>query len=271
MSCNPIADFSRWLIAFIIVIILHIAVAAGLMIGWNPLPPNNQIAPAAVMIELAALPEAPNNNPQPDPAPKEQVASDPTPTQPEPINEPDPLPDPEPIEVPKPKIVIAKQQKPKPIKKPIKEPIEKPLDKPKQITEDTKPKADVTTNASMVSGNISDRVAAPGTTSSNTPSKAQITWQSQLFGRIARYKRYPSEARYKRQEGTVIVNFTISAQGQVLSKRIIRSSGFPLLDQEVLDLLTRAEPLPKPPADILKGSNSRAITIPINFNLKKDR
>lgn len=271
MSNTSTDNTLRWSVAFIIVVTFHTIAAIGLIVGWNPLPPKVPNPPAAVMIELAALPEAPNNSPQPEPAPKEQIASDPTPVPHEPIKEPDPLPDPKPIEAPKPKVVIAKQQKPKPIKKPIKEPVEKPLDKPKQLTEDTKPKAEVTTNASMASNNISDKTAAPATTSSASPSKAQITWTAQLYSQIARYKRYPSEARYKHQEGIVTVNFTITSDGRVLDKRIVKSSNFPLLDQEVLDLLSRAEPLPKPPADILKGGNSRAITIPINFNLKKDR
>lgn len=271
MSSSSLANTSRWLIALIIVIFLHIALAVALMMGWNPLPPAIPAPPPAVMLELAALPEAPNSNPVPDPAPVEQVASNPTPAEPEVIKEPDPIPTPEPVEAPKPKIVIAKKPEPKPIKKPVKKPVIEPIKKPQPDTEDTQPKADVTTQASMASDNPSHRVAAPATTSSTRPSKAQITWQSQLFSRIARYKRYPTEARYKRQEGTVTVNFTISAQGNVLSKRIVKSSGYPLLDQEVLDLLSRAEPLPKPPADILNGSDRRAITIPINFNLRKDR
>ncbi len=271
MSSNSIANTSRWLIAFIIVVALHIGLATALMLGWNPLPPAQPPIPAAVMLELAPLPEAPNNTPQENPAPVEQVASDPTPVEPEPIQEPDPIPVPEPVEAPEPKVVIQKKPEPKPIKKPVEKPVEKPIEKPKEITEDTRPKAEVTTNSSAVSDRVSDRVAAPVTTSSTRPSKAQITWQSQLFSRIARYKRYPREARSKHQEGTVSVNFTIDAQGQVLAKHIVKSSGYPSLDQEVLDLLDRAQPLPKPPADVLNGNSSRAITIPINFNLRRDR
>lgn len=256
-----------WLISLVIVIGLHIGVAVALIIGWNPAPPVPLSAPAAIMIELSPTIEAPNNTPQENPAPVTQEASEPTPVEPEPVVEPEPLPEP-PIETPKPKVVINKQPKPKPIKKPVKKPIEKPIEKPKEITTDTKPKAETTSTASAVSENISDRVAAPETTASTRPSKAQITWQSRLFAHITRYKRYPRMARSKRQQGTVSVNFTINAQGRVSSKRIVKSSGYPLLDQEVLDLLDRAQPLPKPPADVLKGKTARTITIPINFNLK---
>lgn len=256
----------RWLISLLIVIGLHIGLATALIIGWAPSPPNIQEAPAAIMVELSPLIEAPNNTPQEDPAPVTQEVSNPTPTEPEPIDEPEPMPEP-PVETPKPKLVINKP-KPKPIKKPIEKPMEKPIEKPKEITNDTQPKADATSKASAASNNVSDRVAAPETTASTGPSKAQITWQSRLFAHIARYKRYPLMARNKRQQGTVSVNFTIDAQGKVSNKRIVKSSGYALLDQEVMDLLDRAQPLPLPPADVLNGKTARAITIPINFNLK---
>lgn len=256
-----------WLISLIIVIVLHITIAAALIIGWTPPPLPPTTAPAAIMLEFSPLIETPNNTPQEDPAPVTQEASDPTPVEPEPIKEPDLLPEP-PVEAPKPRVVINKQPKPKPIKKPIRKPVEKPIKKPKEITNDTKPKADVTSTASAASQNVSDRVAAPETIVSKGPSKAQITWQSRLFSHITRYKRYPRMARSKRQQGTVSVNFTIDSQGKVSAKNIVKSSGYPLLDQEVLDLLDRAQPLPKPPAKILNGKISRTITIPISFNLK---
>lgn len=256
-----------WVISLIIVIGLHISLAVALMFSWHAAPPPPLTAPAAIMVELAPSIEAPNNTPQKDPAPITQQISDPTPEEPDPIDEPDPLPEPI-IEKPDPKVVINKQPKPKPIKKPVKKPIEKPIEKPKEITEDTLPKAEISSTASAVSDRISDRVAAPETTASTSPSKAQITWQSRLFAHIAKYKRYPMMARKKRQQGTVSVNFTIDTQGNLSAKRIVKSSGYPLLDQEVLNLLDRAQPLPKPPADVLNGKNARTITIPINFNLK---
>lgn len=267
MQSKQSSSITLWLISLIIVIGLHIGLAVALMVSWNAAPPPLLTAPAAIMIELSPTIEAPNNTPQEDPAPITQQVSNPTPVESDPIDEPTPLPEP-PIEAPKPKVVINKQPKPKPIKKSVKKPIEKPIEKPKETTEDTLPKAESTSKTSAVSDKVSDRVAAPETTASNRPSKAQITWQSRLFAHIARYKRYPLMARKKRQQGTVSVNFTIDTQGKVSAKRVVKSSGYPLLDQEVLNLLDRAQPLPKPPADVLNGKNARTITIPINFNLK---
>lgn len=264
MHSNSTATFARWSIAFIIVVALHFGFAALLLTNWNPNKP--QEIPAAVMIELAPFAESPTNTPSEDPAAVTQEASDPTPVEPEPIKEPEPLPEPA-VETPKPKVVI---QKPKPIKKPIKKPIEKPIEKPKEITQDTKPKADITSTASAAaSNNKSDRTTAPVTTASNKPSQAQISWQSRLMSRLLKYKRYPNQARFRHQEGKVLVNFTISSQGNVLDKKVIKSSGHRLLDQEVLNLLDRAKPLPSPPPEVLDGKSSISITVPINFSLKE--
>ena len=262
MHSNSTITLARWVIAFIIVVALHIGFAAILLTSWNPSKP--QEIPAAVMIELAPFAESPTNTPSENPAAVTQEASNPTPDEPEPIKEPDPLPEP-PVEAPKPKVVIHKQ---KPIKKPVEKPIKKPIEKPKEITNDTKPKADVTSKASMSSSNASDRTAAPITTASNTPSQAQISWQTRLMSRLLKYKRYPNQARFRRQEGKVFVDFTIDAQGKVLAKRIIRSSGHTALDQEALSLLDRAQPLPAPPPDVLDGRISMNITVPISFSLK---
>lgn len=269
MHSNSKVIVVRWIVAFIIVLVLHIGFATLLLANWHPNEP--QEIPATVMIELAPIPESPTNNPSETPEAVTQEASNPTPVEPEPepIKEPEPLPEP-PIETPKPKVVI---QKPKPIKKEIKKsikkPIEKPIEKPKEITNDTKPKADVTSKASVASNNLSNRTAAPMTTASNKPSAAQINWQARLMSRLLRYKRYPNQARFRRQEGNVSIDVTLNSQGKVLAKKIIKSAGHTLLDQEVLKLVERAQPLPAPPSEVLNGKTSITITIPINFSLKE--
>ena len=77
-------------------------------------------------------------------------------------------------------------------------------------------------------------------------SRAAVSWQSALLGRLERYKRYPSEARRARREGIAYVRFTMDREGRVLSKEMERYAGWRLLDREALDLLDRAQPLPPP-------------------------
>jgi protein TonB len=51
----------------------------------------------------------------------------------------------------------------------------------------------------------------------------------------------------------------------VLSARIEKSSGVESLDQETLALIQRAQPLPKPPAEM--PGNPIELVVPIEFSL----
>jgi protein TonB len=67
---------------------------------------------------------------------------------------------------------------------------------------------------------------------------------------LNRYKRYPSGAA---GTGTASVAFTIARSGQVLSARLIGSSGNPALDAEAVSLPRHASPVPAPPPDFGGG------------------
>ena len=45
---------------------------------------------------------------------------------------------------------------------------------------------------------------------------------------------YPTEARRKGQEGNATIEFLLSTEGFITEARVLRSSGFPLLDQAAL-------------------------------------
>lgn len=67
-------------------------------------------------------------------------------------------------------------------------------------------------------------------------------------------------------EGTTTVRFTIARNGSVLSYRIVASSGHPLLDREVEELLQRASPLPALPPDV--DADRLELVVPISFTLR---
>jgi TonB family protein len=71
---------------------------------------------------------------------------------------------------------------------------------------------------------------------------------------------YPSLARKRGIEGTVITEFTISSSGHPENIKIVRSSGFGILDAAARDTILKASPFP-----VIKGN----IEIPITFILKK--
>jgi protein TonB len=82
---------------------------------------------------------------------------------------------------------------------------------------------------------------------------------------LARYKRYPPDAVRRKQEGTVMVEFEIARDGTVVAAQIERSSGFPLLDRAVFDMLYKASPVPPLPDDF--PADRGRIVMPIAFSI----
>jgi len=91
---------------------------------------------------------------------------------------------------------------------------------------------------------------------------APANWQSMLMAHLERHKRYPPGARARGAHGIAYVRFTIDGAGNVLSARLVRSSGYAELDREAVALVRRASPVPPPPP----GAN-RIITVPVRFNV----
>jgi len=70
---------------------------------------------------------------------------------------------------------------------------------------------------------------------------------SRLVAWLDRYKDYPPEVKKRKQQGTVVLAFSIDRAGEVLAARIQTSSGYPLLDLAALAMLDRVAPLPPMP------------------------
>jgi protein TonB len=86
-----------------------------------------------------------------------------------------------------------------------------------------------------------------------------------LVRHLQRYKRYPSEALSRSEEGVVLLSFSIDRNGHVLARHIARSSGHPNLDNEVMDMIMRAEPLPAFPTNMPQAQLD--LTVPIRFSM----
>jgi TonB family protein len=61
---------------------------------------------------------------------------------------------------------------------------------------------------------------------------------------IEKAKIYPVSARRMGMEGTVHISFRISPQGEPQNMRIIKSSGFRILDTATVDIVKKAAPFP---------------------------
>ncbi len=239
----------RWGGSFAVVLAVHVG-AVGVALGWSeavapPSPPA-----AVVIVELAPLPVAPVATPSEAP---------PGPELSEVIPEPEPPP---PVEMPPP--VVAEVTLPEPEPPPpvdLKPPPLKPVIKP---PERRPPQPKVAAPQAAPADASQAAAPAPGARASR-PSKAMPTWQGLLMSHLERHKRYPHEAQRARHQGVVHVRFTMDRQGRVLAARIERGANAASLDQEGLDLLRRAQPLPPLPAD--HPGDTLELIVPIQFFL----
>ncbi len=87
-----------------------------------------------------------------------------------------------------------------------------------------------------------------------------------VVSRLQRQKRYPSDARRKRIEGTAVVAFVISPNGSVGGIRLRKSAGNPALDKAALAMVRRAAPFPPFPKN--SGRNRMPISVPVRFAVR---
>ncbi len=69
-------------------------------------------------------------------------------------------------------------------------------------------------------------------------------WYLQLSRQIESKKQYPAAALQRREQGTVGIRFRLDRQGQLVSSRILRTSGIATLDNAGLALIGQAQPPP---------------------------
>ena len=92
------------------------------------------------------------------------------------------------------------------------------------------------------------------------------SWQANLVRQLQRFKRYPPEAQSRNEQGVVLLGFTLDRNGHVLAHSIARSSGYADLDNEVMAMIVRAQPLPPFPANMTQPRID--LTVPIRFSLR---
>lgn len=113
-------------------------------------------------------------------------------------------------------------------------------------------------------------VAAPTAQPAEAPlqkkaGETRDNFLGRLLAQLNRFKQYPRAARQAHIEGVVMLHFVMDAQGKVLRSEIAKSSGRPVLDNEALALIARAQPLPVLPADF--PARTLDAVVPIKFSL----
>lgn len=236
----PRYQLPRWTLSLALVLGLHIGIGV-LALNWrNPALAVELPPPAALLVELAPLPVV-------------------TPPPPAPAAQPLPEPLPPPVVAPKPKLVLEKP-KPKALPTPP-----KPAISPIKPQPPTPAKPAPTPQVAPASA---PAVPAAATVSSAASQAAKQSWQNRLLGHLARYKRYPNDARRRGIEGTSQVRFNLDHRGKVLSIELAKSSGNASLDRATLAMIRRASPVPKPPAELLTAGQLE-IVAPFIYNLKR--
>lgn len=261
-------ELVRWGGSFAFVLALH-AGAVGLALGWTHPEAPFAPPPAAVMLEMAPMPAAPQTTPTEAPPAPELSEAVPDPYEPPPVDlkpmkiEIEIAEPPPPVEVPLAEVVLPPPEPPPPVDmKPPDRP--KPVEKPKP----PQPKPRSLAAAPQAAPDETQRAAAPAPGAApEPPSNTLPTWKGLLLRHLERHKRYPADAQRARHEGVTYVRFVMSRDGRVLSARLERASGFASLDQEGLDLLQRAQPLPPLPSD--QPGESLELLVPIQFFLKR--
>lgn len=223
-------DFARWALAGALVAAVHVALLAGYLF-WRPADQIIGDNTDSISIELDPIDTTADANLNLAPAPEAMIEQKATPPKPDkPIEQPKVTPPP-----PEPDVTTAD--------------VAPPEQKPPEKIEEPKPPAPMT--------------AAPA--KGGAP-QVPRSWETLLMRRINQFKRYPSGARARIETGVVLLSFTVDRDGRVLERKIAHSSGHADLDNEVLAMIERAQPLPAFPRSMT--TNELSLTVPIRFSLR---
>jgi periplasmic protein TonB len=222
------SELARWIFAALVVVGIHAGALIYLLTVHEPdIVGSNQ---DVVTVELAPIDSTPDAVEQDfAPAPETMVESSPLPDAPQPK--------------PQEEMKIERPPDEAPTEVPL------PVEKPPEKAQTSPPPAPVT--AQRVKG------GAP---------TVEPSWQTGLMRQLQRFKRYPASAQSHKEEGVVLLSFSLDRSGHVLTRSIARSSGHPDLDDEVMAMIVRAEPLPPFPASMTQDHVD--LTVPIRFSLR---
>jgi protein TonB len=222
-------DLLRWTAAAAIVVGIHAALIGGYLLLHQP---DDEIGDdsSVVTVELAPIDSVADAN-QRDiaPGPEDMVEQKVTPTETEKPDQPK-------VDEPPPPLATTAD-------------IALPEQKPPEKVEEQTPPAPRTT-ARVIGG-------AP---------RVEATWEAGLVKHLQQYKRYPSEAQSRSEEGVVLLSFSVDRNGHVLAHHVVHSSGHADLDDEVMAMIVRAQPLPAFPPSMTQPKLD--LTVPIRFSLR---
>lgn len=108
--------------------------------------------------------------------------------------------------------------------------------------------------------------SAPSAPAARRMSAPPASWTAYMFSRIQRAQRYPSGAQRRREEGNPMVRFSVRRDGTLVSAQLVRSSGYPELDEEAVAQVQRAAPFRPLPDDV--SGDVLEISVPVRFHIR---
>ena len=196
---------------------------------------------------------------------------------PPPEPEPTPEPEPEPAVVPEP---VAKPDemaiKRKPKEEPKKEvkPKPKPVPKPKPEPVKEKPKTEPRPPAPAVKVESNVKATSSAPAQANKPSNLPPAPEQQTAAQYnSKYLRnpppsYPDMSRRMKEEGTVLLQVVVTAEGRAGDVKLAKSSGSERLDQAAIKAVKRWRFVPAKRGDQAIQST---VNVPVQFSLKNAR
>ncbi len=223
-------DLLRWSAAAAVVVCVHAALAGGYLLWHQPEQAVGDDA-SVVTVELAPIESvADANRRDVAPGPQDMIEQKAEPAVEKPPDQPK-------IDQPPPRPTVTVPD------------AALPEQKPPEKVEEQRPPAPRTT-AHVQEG-------AP---------RVEPTWAATLVKHLQQFKRYPREAQARGMQGVVLLGFTVERSGRLLAHHIARSSGHADLDNEVMAMIERAQPLPAFAPSMTSATLD--LTVPIRFSLR---
>jgi protein TonB len=258
-NCDGREGLRRWVLCAAAVLAAHCALGASYVLWPQDSAPGAPMGPA-VIVDLSPLPVAPSSPLDLAPGPEMvEAQANPDSSKPDEAKKSEPVPK---IEAP----AEVTLPMPEPEKAEVEKPVEKPeTKKPETVTAPSQAPAPRTTANPRSDWRTAPEARAPIPGSAESRN-AIATWRDLVAARLQHAKRYPSSAQANHEQGVAMLSFSVDRNGRVTARSIVRSSGHASLDQEVLAMALRAQPLPPfPPA---MPQQVVHLTVPIRFSLR---
>lgn len=102
------------------------------------------------------------------------------------------------------------------------------------------------------------------------PRDQVVKLERSYYGTLSSYLRknyaYPRRARVARVQGIVLIEIVIDADGNILRRKIVRSSGSDILDEAALASIRGINAVPAPPSGLTW--RKRAVRVPFRYQLR---